>query len=169
MLLMAWLIITGFTACEQELEYKVYTNVQLPFTFEVPATWTMDDSIPGLVKFYDTEKSMGINCEVGIDVLEPAEKFDDYCIWQLKRYKSDINTEQELLKGHDHYILKWKDADGDYYIEGEKCVNGYLGCICMGSDSINLPQATKIFQYVFKSIAPNPHFVAPKNVEGEEE
>lgn len=169
MLLMAWLIITGFTACEQELEYKVYTNAQLPFTFEVPATWTMDDSIPGLVKFYDTEKSMGINCEVGIDVLEPAEKFDDYCIWQLKRYKSDINTEQELLKGHDHYILKWKDEDGDYYFDGGKCVNGYIGSILMVSDTCTLSQANKIFQHVFESISPNPKFEKPEETNEETE
>ena len=168
MLFVAWFLIAGLTACEQQLEYKVYTNSQLPFTFEVPTTWTTDSSISGLIKFYNAEKSMGINCEVGYDFLMSEEKLDEVCVWQLNRYKSNINTEQELIKGHDHYILKWKDVDGDYYIDGGKCVNGYISSIFMVSDSISLSQASEIFQHVFESISPNPDFEKPTDLDVEE-
>lgn len=169
MLSVAWLIMTGITACEQKLEYKVYTNAQLPYTFEVPATWMMDDSIPGIVKFYNAEKSMGINCEVGSDALVPEENLDNYCDWDLKRHKSDINNnEQELVKANTHYILKWRDDDGVYYIDGGKCVNGYLGGIRMVSDSITQMEAYKIFEHVFGSISSNPDFEEPEDTDEED-
>ncbi len=168
MLGMALLLVAGLTSCKQDIEYKVYENDQLPYIFEVPTTWTMDDSHPNCVKFLNADQSMGISCEVGIDALAKEEELDSFYEWELNKHKHEINNEQDVEKTFDHYILKWKDADGDYYIEGEKCVNGYLGCICMGSDSTNLSQATEIFQHVFESIAPNPHFLAPEDVEDEE-